>query len=123
MSHLRFELTGVASDGLIGYEVTSAAGRVSTWVASIGDAMVRKQLIDMGWRPPDSDAKAAVESLTPVLRSTLILTAKGFTCRQIATMEKVSLRAVEGRRTLLYERLHVGSTAEAAVIAAKAGVV
>ena len=68
-------------------------------------------------------AVSLVESLTPALRETLVLTSKGFTVQEIARLEGISPRAVDARRERLYKQLDVGSAPEAAVIAAKAGIV
>lgn len=83
----------------------------------------RAALIAQGWRPPEPELLALVESLTPALRETLVLTAKGFTVQEIAGIAGISPRAVDARRERLYHQLNVGSTAEAAVIAAKANIV
>lgn len=68
-------------------------------------------------------AISLVETLSPTLRSTLVLTSKGFTVQEIARLENISPRAVDARRERLYKLLDVGSAPEAAVIAAKAGIV
>lgn len=68
-------------------------------------------------------AISLVEALSPTLRSTLVLTSKGFTVQEIARLENISPRAVDARRERLYKLLDVGSAPEAAVIAAKAGIV
>lgn len=71
----------------------------------------------------DQNTKQRVNELTPVLKEALVLTAKGFTTQEIATMAGVSIRAIEQRRERLYRLLEVGSIGEASVIAAKAGLV
>jgi len=68
-------------------------------------------------------AVSLVGTLSPTLRSTLVLTSKGFTVQEIARLENISPRAVDARRERLYKLLDVGSAPEAAVIAAKAGIV
>ena len=77
----------------------------------------------MGTDNPNAWAISLVETLSPTLRSTLVLTSKGFTVQEIARLENISPRAVDARRERLYKLLDVGSAPEAAVIAAKAGIV
>lgn len=72
---------------------------------------------------PNSWAVELVETLSPSLRSTLVLTSKGFTVEEIARLDNVGPRTVGDRRERLYKILGVGSAPEAAVIAAKAGIV
>lgn len=77
----------------------------------------------MGTDNPNAWAISLVETLSPALRATLVLTSKGFTVQEIARLENISPRAVDARRERLYKLLEVGSAPEAAVIAAKAGIV
>jgi len=77
----------------------------------------------VGTDNPNAWAISLVETLSPTLRSTLVLTSKGFTVQEIARLENISPRAVDARRERLYKLLDVGSAPEAAVIAAKAGIV
>jgi DNA-binding CsgD family transcriptional regulator len=83
----------------------------------------REALLTQGWRPPEPELLALVESLTPALRETLILTAKGFTVQEIAGFAGIAPRTVDAHRERLYRILNVGSAAEAAVIAAKTNIV
>ena len=65
----------------------------------------------------------AVASLTPKEREALVLYSKGFTIREVATRLSVTFFTAHDHLKHIYKKLDVGSRAEAAVIAAKAGLV
>ena len=108
------------ASSLVGYSVFINGEQVAQAVA---DKVVVAQLKALGWSRIDPELRRLVDSLTPKLRETLELTAKGFTTREIADIKKISLRAAEAQRTRVYQTLNVGSIGEASVIAAKAGIV
>jgi two-component system nitrate/nitrite response regulator NarL len=64
-----------------------------------------------------------VESLSPTQRKVLVYIAKGFTDREIGGLLQRSVHTVREHTKAVFKRLDVGSRAEAAVMAAKAGLV
>ena len=69
------------------------------------------------------DAAALCALLTDREREVLVLTAKGLNSHEIGAMLRRSHRTVETYRGAVLQKLDVGSAIEAAVIAAKAGIV
>ena len=64
-----------------------------------------------------------VADLKPREKQVLIYTAKGFTMREIADLMGIGRSTVNDHRKSIYKQLEVGSSCEAAVLAAKAGLV
>lgn len=64
-----------------------------------------------------------VEKLTPREREALVLTAKGFGAAHIAERWGCSKQNVHRMMHQVYRKLEVGTAAEAAVVATKAGLV
>lgn len=69
------------------------------------------------------EAVALCGLLTPSELETLVYSAKGFDSHQIGAAMGRSHRTVEGYRRNVMEKFDVATTIEAAVIAARAGVV
>lgn len=69
------------------------------------------------------DAALAVAHLTDKQRSTLVSIARGQPVKVAARAEGISPNTVKDRRLVVYRKLRVDSAAQAAVIAAKAGLV
>ncbi len=67
-------------------------------------------------------AAAELACLTPKQREVLVMTAKGYTSRKQGELLGVSYKTVEAHRAAITERLNM-TTIEAAVLAAKAGLV
>lgn len=70
-----------------------------------------------------ADMRAAVDSLSEAQREALMHIAKGLTTTEAAAIAGVGVHAVHDRRRNVYRKLGVGSACEAAVIAAKVGLV
>jgi DNA-binding NarL/FixJ family response regulator len=70
-----------------------------------------------------ADAIERCATLTPAERDVLIFSAKGLHSREVGAMIGRGHKAVEKVKTAIFEKLDVSSTVEAAVIAAKAGIV
>lgn len=70
-----------------------------------------------------ADAKALVSGLTKRQRDVLVLTCKGLSTKEIGAGLFISHKTVEAHRQAIYAQFEVHTTAEAAVIAAKAGIV
>jgi DNA-binding NarL/FixJ family response regulator len=62
-------------------------------------------------------------ALSPRERETLVLSAKGYTTKEIGRLMGRSYRTVENYRISTIDKMGVGTTIEAVVIAAKAGLV
>lgn len=67
--------------------------------------------------------KLAVESLTPRETEALVLYSKGFTIVEVAGRMGIKHYTANDHLKQIYKKLDVDSRAEAAVIAAKAGLV
>ena len=65
----------------------------------------------------------AVNRLSAREREILVLLCKGLTCEAAGNLMGVKASTAASFRVSLYKKLNVGSAAQAAVIAAKAGVV
>ena len=74
-------------------------------------------------RTAAADAAALCALLTDRERDVLILSAKGMNAHEIGRMFSRSHRTVEHYREAVLQKLDVGTIIEAAVIAAKAGIV
>lgn len=70
-----------------------------------------------------ADARELVRGLTPREREVLILICKGLKRREIGSMLGVSPKTVDVHRDHVHQKFEVNSASEAAVIAAKAGIV
>lgn len=66
---------------------------------------------------------AGIDSLTPREREVLVYLCKGFSSKQIGAYLGIKWRTVVDHTKAIFKKLDVGSRPEAAVIAAKAGVV
>lgn len=70
----------------------------------------------------ETDARA-LASLTPRERDVLVLAAKGLTIREIAQLAGLTHWTANDHLKSIHRKLDVGNRVEAAVIAAKAGLV
>jgi DNA-binding NarL/FixJ family response regulator len=70
-----------------------------------------------------ADAIERCATLTPAERNVLILSAKGLNSKEVGAIICRAHKTVERVKTAIFEKLDVSSTVEAAVIAAKAGIV
>ena len=70
----------------------------------------------------DSDVKQ-LDRLSDVERATLVYIAKGFTRKQIAKLVNLSPHRIHDRVKSIYRKLAIDNKADAAVIAAKNGLV
>lgn len=70
-----------------------------------------------------ADAVAACGRLSPREREVLTLSAKGLTTNEIADLLGIGDATVKARRKMIHRKLDVQTVIEAAVIAAKAGIV
>lgn len=70
-----------------------------------------------------ADALARLASLTAREREVLVLSSKGLTLKEVASCLRVACGTINDHRKNIYRKLDVNSAVEAAVIAAKAGLV
>ena len=70
-----------------------------------------------------AQAHALCATLSPRQREVLILTAKGFSAKEIGTLVGLAQKTVDAYRCDAFNKLGVGSSLLAAVIAAKARLV
>lgn len=70
-----------------------------------------------------SEEELLVAGLTPKQRDVLIFTSKGFSDKEIGELIGRSVNTIHEHRTEVRRRLGVSTMVEAAVIAAKAGLV
>lgn len=68
-------------------------------------------------------AATGLESLTPREREVLIYCSKGFTAKEVGALLKLSDHTVREYSVRIHRKLDVNTNVEAAVIAAKAGLV
>ena len=72
---------------------------------------------------PDPDAVAAVAMLTPRERDALVLTGKGLRAADIAARMFIGRATLDNKMSAARKKLGAATNCEAAVIAAKAGIV
>lgn len=70
-----------------------------------------------------TEARALCDTLSPRQREVLVLTAKGFAAKEIGSMVGLARKTVDAYRSDAFNKLGVGSSLLASVIAAKAGLV
>lgn len=70
-----------------------------------------------------AEARALCSKLSPRQRQVLILAAKGYSAKETGALVGISQKTVDAYRSSVFNRLGVGRSILAAVIAAKAGLV